>query len=149
MAGGEHRVLSAAAVPDRPWTRLARTAQPSAAWWAGVCLGALAIAAHAQPPSVREQVHAAAPAARNQSLGQWLAGHGQACAVSESAFSGTFKTPRLAGDLWSVRCTAGPTFAVLIGADAASTAWFLPCETVERWSSRRCFDNKTNTETMR
>lgn len=121
------------------------------AWvWArvGSLAGAFALTASAQPPSVRQQIHAAAPGARNQALGSFLGQHGQPCAVTESAFGGTLKTQRLTGDLWSVRCRSGSEFAVLIGTDAASTAWFLPCESVERMSSRRCFDTAQHTEIL-
>jgi hypothetical protein len=116
--------------------------------WAVSLAGAFALTASAQPPSVRQQIHAAAPGARNQALGSFLEQHGQPCAVTESAFGGTLKTPRLTGDLWSVRCQGGSAFAVLIGTDAASTAWFLPCESVERMSSRRCFDTAQHTEIL-
>lgn len=101
------------------------------------------------PQTVREQIRVAHKVARNQAFDELLRRHGQSCAVSESTFSGTLKTPKVAGDLWSVRCAQGHAFAVLIENDQASTAWFMPCERVERISPRRCFGPVETMETLR
>ena len=97
---------------------------------------------------MREQIRSAAPAARNQALGSFLGRHGQDCPVAESLFSGTLQIPRLSGDAWSVRCANASAFAVLIGNDAASTAWFLPCEEIERLGTRRCFEQARQKEVL-
>lgn len=93
--------------------------------------------AHAE--SAREQMRVASSTSRNASFTAFLLRHGNACKVNESAFSTHLRTSRGDGDVWSVRCAEGATFAILISADAQSTSWFMPCASVERMSGLRCF----------
>lgn len=97
------------------------------------------IQAGAHAESAREQMRVASSTSRNASFTAFLLRHGKACTVNESAFSTHLRTSHGDGDVWSVRCAEGATFAIFIGMDAQSTSWFMPCTSVERMSGLRCF----------
>lgn len=93
--------------------------------------------AHAE--TVREKILTAAPSSRNEAFTDFLTQHGNSCAVKESKFTANLQRFGDSGDIWSVRCFEGPTFAIFIADDAKSTSWFMPCKDVQRRSNLRCF----------
>ena len=100
----------------------------------------LLIQPSAYAESAREQMLVASATSRNASFNTFLLQHGKTCTVNESMFNAQLRTDRGNGDLWSVRCIEGSTFAIFIGSDAKSTSWFMPCANVERISNLRCFE---------
>lgn len=97
----------------------------------------LSLAAGAQ--SVREAMHTTTPNLRNTSFQTFLSQHGKTCVVSASDFGARVAHRDQSGDVWSVRCENKQQYAVFIGSDAQSTAWFMPCANAEIISNFRCF----------
>lgn len=108
------------------------------------CAVLFAVASVCQSPAhaetVREKILMAAPSSRNEAFTAFLTQHGKACAVNESKFTTNVRHFGDNGDVWSVRCAEGPTFAIFIADDAKSTSWFMPCNVVQRRSNLRCFE---------
>ena len=93
----------------------------------------------ARAETVREQILQAQPASRNGAFSAFLQQHGTACSVSESQFGAHLRAYGREGDLWSIRCSEGESFAIFIGSDAKATSWYMPCAHVDRMSNAKCF----------
>ena len=93
--------------------------------------------------SVREAMHTAPANLRNTSFQTFLSQHGKACVVSASDFGARVAHKGQSGDVWSVRCEDQQQYAVFVGSDAQSTAWFMPCANAEIISNFQCFKKNT------
>lgn len=111
----------------------------------------LACATHTdlRAETTREKMRTSAALQRNSSFSAFMKQHGKLCEVLESQFAGQFKRGSIDGDLWWVRCSDSNVYAILISGDENSTSWFMPCDTLKKYSEMSCFQSTPKVSTIK
>jgi hypothetical protein len=84
-------------------------------------------------------MRAASEEDRAASFATFLRRHGQTCSPSSTYLNGPVRHRLAEGDLWSVQCREGASFAVLITPGDQATSWYLPCHELAARTEHRCF----------